>query len=482
MREILLLSLIGFSLTTMARVKGFENIQGEWGTGGGNALVCFSHKTFSQNGSEFNIVETVKSNENIIPDNLLQYIESIEVYDLYEAKMKRGLSRESAQIVSIKKDEDIYDYLDVLARRYQTRVGYLGFLVREGKKIIPKSNIVFHEAGIQQQTDIADVILPSEDCVVSTMAAQINTNKYYQLFIDERLYDHPKHSKQSKATLILHELIYGFLRENKGHTSSSATRTIVRFLISYHEEITESSVAKSLNDLNVILDSYIVSIPFWGDLGQDPNDLNVLRFSDVSTDLKPFALSHNFYHYSDSWGSNFREIEEIIKKYEESIVFKTFYAQVLGLASIDGIEEPVRLLSSIGIAGKLIEEGLKLEQNNWSDMKVEFERIGESLKLSLETFLTKLPETNRTSLENLCGWIGAHSCEYIDLFEKQDRYLANRFLGELKPDVGIKPLPLYELIELYLDPDMVDFYKYTTFLDPWRAEVLVFNNPIPMRE
>ena len=94
--------------------------------------------------------------------------------------------------------------------------------------------------------------MPGKNCIISTMAAQVNYQNYYQVHIDERLYLHPTHSRQSQASLILHELIYGFLRKHYKHEDSGVTRNLVRYYISHSESITIGSVANAIYQMNLL--------------------------------------------------------------------------------------------------------------------------------------------------------------------------------------------------------------------------------------
>ena len=484
MRELLLLAILGLSLSANGRVKGLQNLKGEWGTGGGNALVCFSQKTFSDNSQQENIVEIIKNNNNNVPDKLLSYIESIEIYDLYEAKMERGLARKSAEIVEISKDEEILSYIDRLGERYLTRVEYMHYLIYEGKKILPESNIIItNKPIVEQLNDIANVILPTENCVITTMAAQINTNNYYQLFIDERLYDHPRHSKQSKATLILHEMIYAFLREHKGHTNSSAARAIVRMFISYDKLITESSVAKDLYKLDSVTNSFIPNyFPLQGGPGDDAYEM--IPFVDYEESTKQLALSLQFHFYSNKWKKSFQKIEGIVDQFENSNEFEAFHSEVLGMAHVDGINQSVDSFSLLGTTGKIIERGLLINEKKWQNYLSEFIKLTSPIEKELISFLKNLPTENRKSNELLCDRNYSGCFAYLDQYEKADLYLSDTLLVAFEgTPSGVDPSPLYRNVEYLLNPGGQDYIRLSSFFSEGSLdqEYLIFDKPIPAK-
>lgn len=246
MKSVLLI--LFFFLTLNAHSK-LDRAFGEWGSGGGNALVCFEPVVVADGNRSVNIIEEIKANKNTIPDKYLQHIESIELFDLYEAKKRRGLDSAKPEILAIKEDEKFYDYFERLGSRFEDTVYFMKGMVDQGKELLPDSRIIFHDFAVEYQNDLGSVTLPGSNCLIITMAAQVNYNDFYEVHVDERLFNHPKHTKQSRATLILHELIYAVGRKHFDQTDSGGTRNIVRQYISYHPSITEGTVAKSLFDL-----------------------------------------------------------------------------------------------------------------------------------------------------------------------------------------------------------------------------------------
>jgi len=224
---------------------------GEMGSGGGNAIVCFQDGSVATGEDSTNILSEIKKNKNQIPTKFLKWITSIEMYDLYDAKKRRGISSKSPEIINIEPTEKIYSYLDRLSHRFDKSIRPLKYFVEYGKELLPEDNIVWEDTAVKYQNDLGTVSLPGQNCIISTMAAQVNHNDYYMAYIDSRLFNHPKHSKQSKATLILHELVYAVMREKLKHTDSGSTRNIVRYLISSHSSYSEGKISEALSRLGL---------------------------------------------------------------------------------------------------------------------------------------------------------------------------------------------------------------------------------------
>lgn len=241
MKSLLIIVICLSSMSSYATSLLKRSAAGEWGSGGGNGLVCFDTDAHANQ---------VRKNKFIISDELLPYIESIEVYDLYEAKKRRGVSSGAKpEIIKIKDGEEFYDYFSRISHRFNDYNWAMNALVDQAKEIVPNSQILFHDSAVKNQNDLGSVTLPRSNCVIVTMAAQVNYSDHYQVHIDERLFFHPKHARQSQATLILHELIYAVGRKKYKHKDSGATRSLIRYFISYHSSITEGSTAKALVDL-----------------------------------------------------------------------------------------------------------------------------------------------------------------------------------------------------------------------------------------
>jgi len=255
--------LVLFSINSFA-TDMFETINdknlfadtGGWASGGGNALVCFSNERAA---------EQTRKNGNIITDDIIDQIFLIEMYDLVEAKIPRGLGQEEPYIIPIKDEESLISYVDRISNRFQFNVHVLQQSIFEGQRVLPNSNIRFYNGPVKQVDDIDTVIGSNlhKQCVISTMAIQRNSNDYFSLYIDKRLFNHPAHSKQSQAVLLLHEYLYTQSRK-KGHTTSAATREAVSIAISKHSDYTMYYVAQAMSNLDF---TFILDIEEYRSLG-----------------------------------------------------------------------------------------------------------------------------------------------------------------------------------------------------------------------
>lgn len=248
MKNIILIIAILLTNTAFAKLN---YARGEWGSGGGNALVCFGEVTEARGGTTIrrDLVQEVKENGNVISDELIQYIDSIELFDLYEAKKRRGLNPNPPKIIQIKDSENAFEYVNRVAERFDSTVPYMEELVKLTRTVLPNNNFIMESSAVRYQNDLGSVVIPNDHCVISTMAVQVNYNKFYKVHIDGRLFNHKKHSRLSQAVLILHETVYAFARA-KGQKDSGTTRELVKQYITSGEFVTEGSVVGAIYNLD----------------------------------------------------------------------------------------------------------------------------------------------------------------------------------------------------------------------------------------
>lgn len=195
-----------------------------------------------------NLPQEVRENGNVISDDLIQYIDSIELFDLYEAKKRRGLNPNPPKIIQIKDNESAFEYVDRVAERFKSTIPYMEEIIKSTKMALPQNNFILESSAVRYQNDLGSVVIPNDHCVISTMAVQVNYNKFYKVHIDGRLFNHPKHSRLSQATLVLHETVYAYARA-RGQNDSGTTRELVKQYITKGEFVTEGSVASAIYNL-----------------------------------------------------------------------------------------------------------------------------------------------------------------------------------------------------------------------------------------
>jgi hypothetical protein len=245
-----LLFIFVMTLSSLSYAK-INYARGEWGSGGGNAVVCFKKVTEAQGDRTIvrNFPQEVRENGNVISDEQIKYIESIEMFDLYEAKKRRGLNPNPPKIIQIKDTENAFEYVLRVAERFNKTVPYMEEIIKLTRQVLPENNFILEESAVRYQNDLGSVVIPNDHCVISTMAVQVNFNQFYKVHIDGRLFNHPKHSRLSQAVLILHETIYANARA-RGQKDSGTTRELVKQYITSGKYVTEGSVARALYQLD----------------------------------------------------------------------------------------------------------------------------------------------------------------------------------------------------------------------------------------
>jgi hypothetical protein len=203
---------------------------GPGASGGGNAVVCFDDPGIP---AAIRNPNSGRSGQ-ILDDEVKNHITSVEAFDLYEARMVRGLTSASEpKLIPIEANDTPRDYAEKLAKRFELYIPSLSDTIRSGTRALTDANILQRPSGLTRINDEADVgYIDSENCVVATMAAQYETGDTTFLQIDSRLYNHKLHTQISRAVLFLHEAIYfsarnGFVKQ----TDSRNTRTLVGAII-----------------------------------------------------------------------------------------------------------------------------------------------------------------------------------------------------------------------------------------------------------
>lgn len=189
-------------------------------SGGGSARLCFHDVADA---------DKVRVSRGAVPAELLEEsrVKSIEAFDLYESKLPRGIDLQTPKIVELLSGETPSDYVRrVLRRAYQISPdlynAYRGF-----QEKFPPERIKFIQAPLRYDGDEGtELDFSSGPCVLVAMAKQENRSDDWNLIIDQRLFEHPKNSRLSRAALFLHEALYAIAREN-GASDSAATRKLV---------------------------------------------------------------------------------------------------------------------------------------------------------------------------------------------------------------------------------------------------------------
>lgn len=287
-----------------------KRLAGDWSSGGGNAVVCF-HAHLAKEAIE----EIQQSADKTIPNRMIEqnYIDSIEMYDLFEAKLPRGFNDRGGFIVEIEANESYSTYANRLARRFLNVVPAVHTNLMAGKRLLPDPQFRYHSGALQQHNDIGDIaLIDKSKCIIQTIAAQRSWNGFFDVYLDARLFNHPSHTRQSKATLIIHEYMYAFSRRHLNHEDSSATRKMVEVLIS--------------SDLDITID-YVAKLVFELGYGKQNEHAGILREHIYDTHLlfSPMLSYYNLIislasavevYTNDNVEALRREINEILKMYD----------------------------------------------------------------------------------------------------------------------------------------------------------------------
>lgn len=213
-------------------------------TGGGNARVCFQNESQANKAFE---------NGNEITDDLISSIESIEVLDLYLAKLPKGESGLLPRLDSIGGEERVSDYLSRIINRVVVVLPEFS-MIQVSRDHFKNENTIHYQSSLKRLHDESGVVRTENNkCVLATMAIQENRNGTHYLHIDDRLYMHPNHSNWSKAVLLLHEYVYQWARD-LGQTDSRNTQLFVESIIGNLRGIPVCDILKTAKRLGFLPD------------------------------------------------------------------------------------------------------------------------------------------------------------------------------------------------------------------------------------
>ncbi len=206
------------SLFPLSSMAGF-------GAHGGNSVVCFDDPS---------IPKAIRAGTGEILDQYIPHVTSVETFDLYEARKCQGLGCSvTPQLISVNNGEAPFEYVERIATRFDGALAVAAEIIRNSAKRFPQDHIFMENHGLKKVDDTNEVsLIDSVNCVLGTVATQIDSGPDTYLYVDSRLYNHPKHTPFSKAVLILHETVYYRDRQH-GVKDSRDTRLRVAKAITY---------------------------------------------------------------------------------------------------------------------------------------------------------------------------------------------------------------------------------------------------------
>lgn len=181
---------------------------GPGASGGGNALVCFDDPAIP-----IAIHAAKLKDDGTIKDEYLPRITSVEMLDLFQARLSAHPEESGSALIAVEPTKPGLSYTNKpvsdaegILRRLEDVAPSVRASIRQGADAL-SGNVNYLESPVAQIDDIRLLYKYDESrCVVATLAAQDVANN--SLFIDNRLFAHPKHSELSRATLFLHEWVY----------------------------------------------------------------------------------------------------------------------------------------------------------------------------------------------------------------------------------------------------------------------------------
>jgi hypothetical protein len=203
-------------------------------SGGGNGVVCFDHPA---------IAAQVNASGGIIRNGDLSHITSIEMVDLFQARKPRGIPAKTPEVISIDEDPSISDssailgYLKKLQSRFQYAVPEIAQNLERMQEFLSDDFIVLHDSPLKQMHDAdLEIEIDTENCALSTLAfSEIISPEVVYVHLDRRLFDlangTAKHSRLSKAVLMMHEYFYLLSRFFNHETTSKKTRDMMGYII-----------------------------------------------------------------------------------------------------------------------------------------------------------------------------------------------------------------------------------------------------------
>jgi hypothetical protein len=230
--------------------------------GGGNALICFKPekatevlKAYEHTDSRGNIIPAQLNEKGqlkniLIRDEHLADIDTIESFDLYEARM--SIKGGDSKLIELKEDESPSDYIERLISRFDEVLPTFSAKMRNAMERIPLRDARFYPHGISPENDFTSVgLIDLSKCVLSSIFVQERVKNKEYLHLDERLFSHSKHGSFSRAVGYLHEIVYLIMRD-QGDSTSDAARKIVTELIVHRNGATYENFAKEIISLGLM--------------------------------------------------------------------------------------------------------------------------------------------------------------------------------------------------------------------------------------
>jgi hypothetical protein len=165
-------------------------------------------------------------------------ITKIELFDFFEAENLYGLKIKKYSERTASKFSDVGYFFPL--SQYELRISEIDSkLFKELEpyfQYVDKNiNLIGQEADLELVHDLKSIIKPNSSwCKNGTIVPQtiINFTDEGSIYFNKQIFNHKEFSITEKAGLILHEVIYAYLREKYGDEDSADARLIVSLIAS----------------------------------------------------------------------------------------------------------------------------------------------------------------------------------------------------------------------------------------------------------
>lgn len=304
----------------------FQEKDGGWSSGGGHAVVCFKDFTTAQ-------AFTGEFEEAHFQDGV---IESITQYDLYVAQNSVAGSHgnepidnpfefvlpqdQKPSLILAKPGESYRNYFLRLASRLEFVEPELASRV---KQFASKSSFTQEPSGLGFIPDFEPQGGWRKNCIVAQLARQHVAGGAIEISYDPNLFDHPAHSNDSRASLLMHEYLYA-IGKSRGQKTSFTTRALVKTILrsdstlqdfrdratAFGLSLQDSSLGKNFSDIydltvKFILDSLTeseeVAIQAWDSDMKAKWKNTIASYSDIKAFIQADAQSARRSVYELEW-------------------------------------------------------------------------------------------------------------------------------------------------------------------------------------
>jgi hypothetical protein len=211
--------------------------------GGGGSVVCFDSPE---------VLAQVNAQKGALTNEQVARIESIETYDLAQARIWKPFGTAKSSLFLPKEGETEAQYFERLARRFDLTVPLVSDLVRQASENLRKAAMMTSwEGGVVQRDDANPSVKWDETrCALITTAYQYSQGDRLMVAVDSRLLEHPKNTQASRYFLYLHEGLYAIARA-RGQWDSRSTRDLI-------SQITQAEIPLTAGELK----DFVVGLGF----------------------------------------------------------------------------------------------------------------------------------------------------------------------------------------------------------------------------